>query len=96
MGRRHKKGHGVDDTDGQGRSLKNIKWLGHYLGVSRNTVHQWVKDGHVPHINLGVDGGRRIIRFDPQVIDEWLLKRSFTPKQEKEDISSDPIEDEIE
>jgi excisionase family DNA binding protein len=64
-------------------SLKDVKWVGHYLGVSRNTVHQWVLEGHIPYINLGVTGGRRIIRFDPLAIEEWLLHRSFTPDQIK-------------
>ena len=62
-------------------SLKDVKWVGHYLGVSRNTVHQWVLEGHIPYINLGVTGGRRIIRFDQIAIEEWLLKRSFVPDQ---------------
>jgi excisionase family DNA binding protein len=62
-------------------SLENVRWVAHYLGVSRNTIHQWVLEGHIPYINLGVTGGRRIIRFDPAAIEEWLLKRSFMPDQ---------------
>jgi len=62
-------------------SLKNVKWVAHYLGVSRNTIHQWVMENHIPFINLGVTGGRRIIRFDPEAIEQWLLKRSFVPDQ---------------
>jgi len=57
-------------------SLKNVRWVAHYLGVSRNTVHQWVVEKHIPYINLGVTGGRRIIRFDPETVDAWLLERS--------------------
>ena len=66
------------------RSLKNVKWVSHYLGVSRNTVHQWVLEGHIPYINLGVKGGRRIIRFDADKIDEWLYERSHVPSKKPE------------
>ena len=62
-------------------SLKNVKWVAHYLGVSRNTIHQWVMENHIPYINLGVTGGRRIIRFDQEAVEQWLLKRSFVPDQ---------------
>ena len=76
--------------------MKNIKWLAHHLGISRNTIHQWVLEGHVPYINLGVDGGRRIIRFAPEAIEAWLQERSCQsakddPNREnlKEDLESD-------
>jgi len=75
------------ETDEKGKvkgSLKNVKWVAHYLGVSRNTIHQWVMEDHVPYINLGVSGGRRIIRFDPDVIDAWLYKRSRMPDQQNQ------------
>ena len=65
-----------DDQVTRRSGLKNVKWVSHYLGVSRGTVHQWVLEGHIPYINLGVAGGRRIIRFDPDAIETWLEKRS--------------------
>jgi predicted DNA-binding transcriptional regulator AlpA len=67
----------TDEKSGRRSSLKNIKWLAHNLGISRNTIHQWVLEGHVPYINLGVDGGRRIIRFCPEAIEAWLQERSY-------------------
>jgi excisionase family DNA binding protein len=76
--------------------LKNVKWVAHYLGVSRNTIHQWVTEDHIPYINLGVAGGRRIIRFDQDVIDEWLYKRSYTPGQEKTEEADEQSDKEIE
>ena len=60
-------------------ALKNVKWIAHYLGASRNTIHEWVTENHIPYINLGVEGGRRIIRFDMNAIDAWLLERSQAP-----------------
>jgi hypothetical protein len=71
----------IDEKAGGRGSLKNIKWLAHHLGVSRNTIHQWVLEGHMPYINLGVAGGRRIIRFDPETIEVWLQERSYRPVQ---------------
>jgi excisionase family DNA binding protein len=73
-----------NDEKGKAKgSLKNVKWVAHYLGVSRNTIHEWVMEEHIPYINLGVNGGRRIIRFDPELIDAWLLERSHSPGEAK-------------
>jgi len=69
----------TDEKSTRKSSLKNVKWVSHYLGVSRNTIHQWVLEGHIPYINLGVAGGRRIIRFDPEKIETWLYARSYAP-----------------
>jgi excisionase family DNA binding protein len=69
----------TEEKAGRRSSLKNVKWVSHYLGVSRNTIHQWVLEGHIPYINLGVNGGRRIIRFDPELIEAWLIERSYAP-----------------
>ena len=74
------------------KSLKNVRWVAHYLGVSRNTVHEWVMEKHIPYINLGVPGGRRVIRFDQESIDAWLLARSHAagePPTEAEKSSRD-------
>jgi excisionase family DNA binding protein len=76
-------GNKDDEKSKSKGSLKNVKWVAHYLGVSRNTIHEWVMDDHIPYINLGVNGGRRIIRFNPELIDTWLLERSHTPDAEK-------------
>ncbi len=64
-------------------ALKNVKWVAHYLGASRNTVHQWVLENHIPYINLGVSGGRRVIRFDPDTIAAWLTSRTHQAEPEK-------------
>lgn len=78
-----------DEKSKRRRSLKNVKWVGHYLGVSRNTIHQWVMEGHIPYINLGVTGGRRVIRFDPDIIETWLYDRSHSPGQDKKGDGND-------
>jgi len=71
--------HEIDEKGRRGRPLKNVKWVAGYLGVTKNTVHQWIMEGHIPYINLGMKGGRRIIRFDPDVVEAWLYDRAFTP-----------------
>jgi excisionase family DNA binding protein len=75
-------------------ALKNVKWIAHYLGASRNTIHEWVTENHIPYINLGVEGGRRIIRFDMNAIDAWLLERSQAPvaKQPEETQPTESLE----
>ena len=89
----------TDEKVARRNELKNVKWVAHYLGVSRNTIHQWVLEGHIPYINLGVAGGRRIIRFDPETIEAWLHDRSYQPVQDeknqeklKPDLASDQQE----
>jgi excisionase family DNA binding protein len=86
----------IDEKTARRRSLKNVRWVSHYLGISRNTVHQWVLEGHIPYINLGVTGGRRIIRFDPEVIETWLCERSYAPGREKQEQEQARAGDEIE
>ena len=73
----------TDEKVARRKELKNVKWVAHYLGVSRNTIHQWVLEGHIPYINLGVAGGRRIIRFEPETIEAWLQDRSYQPVQDE-------------
>ena len=89
-----------DDQDGKVRRrkpLKNVKWVASFLGVTRNTVHQWVMEGHIPYINLGITGGRRIIRFDPDIIEAWLYDRAYAPsQQEREAEEKSECGDEIE
>jgi excisionase family DNA binding protein len=81
-----------DDQSSRRSALKNVKWVSHFLGVSRGTVHQWVLEGHIPYINLGVAGGRRIIRFDPDAIESWLEERSHLSGKDapnREDLNQD-------
>jgi excisionase family DNA binding protein len=83
-----------DEKVGRRGGLKNVKWVSHYLGVSRGTVHQWVLEGHIPYINLGIAGGRRIIRFDPEAIETWLEQRSY--QTGKDDPNRDSLKVELE
>lgn len=87
------------ETDEKGKvkgSLKNVKWVAHYFGVSRNTIHQWVKEDHIPYINLGVSGGKRIIRFDSDVIEAWLYERSRMPEPQHPSEEKAKLDQEIE
>ncbi len=77
--------HDMEEKSRRRKSLRDVKWVASFLGVTKNTVHQWIADGHIPYINLGMTGGRRIIRFDPEVIEAWLYDRTYTPgKSDKE------------
>jgi len=83
----------IEEKADRRSSLKNVRWVSHYLGVSRNTIHQWVLEGHIPYINLGVNGGRRIIRFDPEMIEAWLIERRYAPVRGK--AGKETVKDEI-
>jgi excisionase family DNA binding protein len=50
---------GFDDLEAL--SVKNVAAL---LSVSRPTVEKWIKDGHLPSLELG--GCRRVLRTDLQ------------------------------
>jgi excisionase family DNA binding protein len=45
----------------------NKQQLVDFLKVSKSTVNGWISTGYIPHVRL-----RRVIRFIPSEIREWL------------------------
>ena len=43
------------------------------LGVHRDTVYRWVKDGDIPALNVGAK--KTILRFPPKELATWLRER---------------------
>lgn len=48
----------------------NKKQACDYLGISNNTLDEWIRKG-LPSIKIG-----KTIRFNKQVIDSWLLSQN--------------------
>jgi hypothetical protein len=48
-------------------SLKDVKWLADFLGVSKSWVYQACAGGRLPCVRVGA-----ALRFDPHVITSWV------------------------
>ena len=46
--------------------------LADFLSVKISTIYSWVYKDFLPHISIT----GRVLRFDPQEINEWLKKKS--------------------
>ena len=57
--------------------LLTTKEVAARLGVSRGTIIRWVSERIIPHIRLG-----RTLRFDPNDIENWLLKKNDHPGED--------------
>jgi excisionase family DNA binding protein len=55
-----------------GEKLWSVDDLASYLQVSPSTVYNWVDQRRLPYIDLGAEGRRRCIRFDPKALEEFL------------------------
>lgn len=42
-----------------------------FLGISKNTLYEWVLQNKVPHIKVG-----RLVKFRRDDLEEWLKKRT--------------------
>ena len=43
-----------------------------FLDIEPDTVYRWVKAGYLPCIRLGVEGSRRVLRFDLDALRRWV------------------------
>jgi excisionase family DNA binding protein len=53
-----------------GNSYLNKKQACEYLGISNNTLDEWIRKG-LPSIKIG-----KTVRFNKQAIDSWLLSQN--------------------
>lgn len=51
--------------------LLNIKEISEYLGVSVQTIYDWVYKEKIPYHKVG-----RLLRFDLNEINEWIRRAS--------------------
>ena len=52
------------------RRFIGVKDLAVYIGMSENTIREWVKYGKIPFSKLG-----RAVRFDLHRIEPWLKNK---------------------
>ena len=50
--------------------LLTVEQVADHLQVKPRTVYQWVHDGYIPVIKIGV-----LVRFSPATLTTWLKKR---------------------
>lgn len=54
------------------KKLLGVKQVAELLGSHPMTIYGWVAEGRLPHLRVG---GR--IKFDPNVVADWLQARSL-------------------
>jgi len=58
--------------------LLTIDDLAEWLQVKPRTIYQWVHEGYIPVIKLGV-----LVRFDHASIKDWVKKRETSGRSSK-------------
>jgi excisionase family DNA binding protein len=53
------------------KQLLNTKEAAEYLGISRNTLYEWVIQNKVPYIKVG-----RLVKFKKEELETWLKRRT--------------------
>lgn len=66
----------VSDQINKEKQLLNTEEASEFLGISRNTLYEWVLQRKIPFIKVG-----RLLKFKQKDLDKWLKKRT----QEEED-----------
>lgn len=52
-------------------SLIGYDELARMLGIKKGTAYSWVSRHQIPHVRLSA----RLVRFDPEIVKEWLKER---------------------
>lgn len=58
------------------KQLLNTKEASEFLGISKNTLYEWIIQKRIPHVKVG-----RLVKFRREDLEEWLRKR--TQEEEK-------------
>ncbi len=56
------------------KRLIDIREASEYLGIAVNTLRCWCSRKSIPHVKID-----RMVRFDVQVLDEWINERIIAP-----------------
>jgi excisionase family DNA binding protein len=60
------------------RRLLNIKEVGEYLGIGKDTIYSQVSQRRIPYVKIG-----RLLKFDLKAIDEWIAQKTIMPMPRK-------------
>jgi hypothetical protein len=60
----------------QENRLQTAKEIGEKLKVSESTVFRMAYSGDLPYVFVRSGKRKKVIRFDPVVIEKWLKKRT--------------------
>lgn len=58
------------------RKLLTLNELARLFGVTRGTVHKYVKERRIPYRRIGIQ-----YRFDPRVVAAWLRREYYWPDE---------------
>lgn len=57
-------------------SLLTAQQAAKILQVGINTIYKWVDEGRIPYVDLGAEGHRRCLRFQPEALDKFIAEHS--------------------
>lgn len=60
------------------RRLVDIRVLAGYLDVATDTIYTMVNQRKIPYVRVG-----RLVKFDLQMIDKWIVKNMVMPMPSK-------------
>lgn len=58
------------------RKLLTLNELARLFGVTRKTIHKYVKERRIPYRRIGIQ-----YRFDPRVVARWLRREYYWPDE---------------
>jgi len=53
------------------KQLLDTKEAAEFLGISKNTLYEWIIQRKIPHIKVG-----RLVKFRREDLEAWLKKRT--------------------
>ncbi|WAC06733.1 MAG: helix-turn-helix domain-containing protein [Thermodesulfobacteriota bacterium] len=68
----------VSEEISQQKQLLDTTKASQFLGISKNTLYEWIVQKKVPHVKVG-----RLVKFRREDLEEWLKQR--TKEEEKKD-----------
>ncbi len=60
------------------RRLLNIDETSEYLGLAQTTIYKMVSQRRLPFVKVG-----RLVKFDKDLLDEWIKQHTFMPMPER-------------
>lgn len=68
----------VSEQISKQKQLMNTNEASEFLGISKNTLYEWIVQKKVPHVKVG-----RLVKFRRENLEEWLKRR--TQEEDKRD-----------
>ena len=64
-----------------------VAQLAKHLQISESTIYGWVERGYIPYLMAG-----DLLRFDPNVINSWMLEEANRKRDKKRRLHAPVVE----